>query len=199
MAERSIVICGLPGSGKTTFLAALWHIVFQRENHDSKLKLDSLKDGEHSHLNAIAGRWLRAQEQIHTETSSGKLVTMNLKDGIGRKVRMTFPDLSGESYQQMWEARECDPALASGDPQLRRGRAAVRPRGSDKTTHRRSGSHSADCGVRGTAEADHIGEVASEGRSHGSPARRTTPTVPLQRPPRAGEAGRDLAVGVGQG
>jgi Double-GTPase 1 len=57
-------------------------------------------------------RWLHAKEQIHTEVASGKVVSMNLKDDADRKIRMTFPDLSGESYQEMWEARECDPKLA---------------------------------------------------------------------------------------
>jgi GTPase SAR1 family protein len=109
--DRSIIICGLPASGKTTFLAALWHVVVQRVNPNAKLKFDSLKDGDHAHLNAIARRWQQAKEQIHTETASGKLVSMNLKEADGRKVKMTFPDLSGESYQQMWEARECDEQL----------------------------------------------------------------------------------------
>lgn len=116
---HSIVICGLPGSGKTTFLAALWHVVFQREDPSAKLKFDSLKDGDYRHLNAITRRWQQAKEQIHTEMASGKLVSMNLKGDDGRKVRVTFPDLSGESYQQMWEVRECDVQLAqllgSGD------------------------------------------------------------------------------------
>jgi hypothetical protein len=110
--DRSIVICGLPASGKTTFLAALWHVVFQRANRNAKLKFDSLKDGDHAHLNAITKRWQQAKEQIHTETASGKIVSMRLRDGDGRRVRMTFPDLSGESYQQMWETRECDPQVA---------------------------------------------------------------------------------------
>lgn len=110
--ENSVVICGLPASGKTTFLAALWHIVFERANPNALLKFDSLRDGDHAHLNAIMRRWQQAKEQIHTERSSGKVVSMNLKDGNGRKVRVTFSDLSGESYQQMWEQRECDPQLA---------------------------------------------------------------------------------------
>jgi Double-GTPase 1 len=76
------------------------------------LKFDSLKDGDNTHLNALMRRWQQAKEQIHTETLSGKVVSMNLRDTAGRKVRMTFPDLSGESYQQMWESRECDPQLA---------------------------------------------------------------------------------------
>src|SRR5271166_3161890 len=38
--DRSIVICGLPASGKTTFLAALWHVVFQRADSNAKLKFE---------------------------------------------------------------------------------------------------------------------------------------------------------------
>jgi len=110
--ESSVVICGLPASGKTTYLAALWHVVIERTNPDAVLKFDTLKDGDHAHLQAIARRWRQAKVQIHTETSSGKIVSMKLKDAAGRKVRMTFPDLSGESYQQIWEARECAPELA---------------------------------------------------------------------------------------
>lgn len=112
MTESSVVICGLPASGKTTYLAALWHVVIERTNPDALLKFDTLKDGDHAHLNAITRRWRQAKVQIHTETSSGKIVSMSLKDGADRKVRMTFPDLSGESYQQIWEARECAPELA---------------------------------------------------------------------------------------
>lgn len=111
--SSSVVICGLPGSGKTTFLAALWHVVFDRVNPNACLKFDSLKDGDdYSHLNAIARRWQDAKEQIHTEISSGKVVSMNLRSGDGSRIRLTFPDLSGESYQHMWEQRECTPQLA---------------------------------------------------------------------------------------
>ena len=113
MIEHSVVICGLPGSGKTTFLAALWHVVFERANQSARLKFDSLKRGDYAHLNSLARRWQQAKEQIHTEMSSGKVVSMDLKDGDGRKVRMMFPDLSGEFYQQMWEQRECDRHLAA--------------------------------------------------------------------------------------
>lgn len=111
-SEGSVVICGLPASGKTTFLAALWFVVFDKRDPDGRLKFDSLIGVDHSHLNEIMRRWLQAKEQIHTEVASGKIVSMNLKDGSGRRVRMTFPDLSGESFQQMWEARECAPELA---------------------------------------------------------------------------------------
>lgn len=108
----SVVICGLPASGKTTFLAALWYVVFDKRDPNARLSFETLTGLDHSHLNAIMRRWLEAKEQIHTEVASGKIVSMNLKDHTGRKVRMTFPDLSGESFQEMWETRECDPTLA---------------------------------------------------------------------------------------
>ncbi len=115
MTEKSqgaVVICGLPASGKTTFLAALWYEVFEKRDPNARLSFETLTGLDHSHLNAIMRRWLEAKEQIHTETASGKIVSMNLKDKVGGKVRMTFPDLSGESYQAIWEDRECDPKLA---------------------------------------------------------------------------------------
>jgi hypothetical protein len=110
--QGSVVICGLPASGKTTFLAALWYVVFDKREPNALLKFDSLIGLDHSHLNAIMRRWLLAKEQIHTEVASGKIVSMNLRDRDDRKIRMTFPDLSGESFQEIWETRECDPKLA---------------------------------------------------------------------------------------
>jgi hypothetical protein len=110
-SQGSVVICGLPESGKTTYLAALWYVVSEKRDPNARLKFDSLIGLDHKHLNEIMRRWLQAKEQIHTELASGKIVSMNLKDGADRKVRMTFPDLSGESFQEMWESRECDPGL----------------------------------------------------------------------------------------
>jgi hypothetical protein len=38
---------------------------------------------------------------------------MNLVDDVGASMRLTFPDLSGESYRRMWEERECDASLTA--------------------------------------------------------------------------------------
>ena len=47
MQGLSISIIGLPGSGKTTFLAALWELVNERKV-DKALKLHSIGDNDHS-------------------------------------------------------------------------------------------------------------------------------------------------------
>ena len=109
--QRSIVICGFPESGKTTFLAALWHLVTSR-SETTTLRFESLRDGDFSHLNAIAKRWRDGKKQIRTETSSNQLVSMRLVDDGGSLSHVTFPDLSGESFRQMFEDHECDPNVA---------------------------------------------------------------------------------------
>lgn len=112
MTERSISICGFPESGKTSYLAALWHLITTGAE-PTALRFDSLRNGDATHLNTIATRWRKGLKQIRTETPSNKLVSMNLKNTAGDVLRLTLPDLSGESYRDMFELRECDPLVAS--------------------------------------------------------------------------------------
>lgn len=107
MTEESIVIIGLPESGKTTFLAALWHLVRSREV-ETLLRFGGLRSGEFAHLNAIAGRWCEAKIQDRTSVNGSRLVSMTLTRADGGAVRVTFPDVPGEAYRRMWEERECE-------------------------------------------------------------------------------------------
>ena len=107
MTAEDIVICGLPGSGKTTYLAALWHFLRSQEVK-GRLGFGSLKDGDWSHLNALAKTWEQAKAQERTKYGATHLVSMNAIGVNSESVRITFPDLSGEIYQRMWEERECD-------------------------------------------------------------------------------------------
>ena len=111
MAERSVVIIGLPASGKTTYLAALWHLVTAREIHTT-LRFGDLRVGDFAHLNGIATRWRNAIVQERTSVTGIRLVIMNLLDHTDQAVRVTFPDVPGEAYQGMWENRDCEPEIA---------------------------------------------------------------------------------------
>lgn len=108
--ERPLVIAGFPESGKTTYLAALWSIL--TTGSSSILRFESLGEGDFSHLNAIAKRWLGGFRPFHTEIPGNKVVRMNLFDRDQKQVRLAFPDLSGESYRHMFEERECDTQVA---------------------------------------------------------------------------------------
>lgn len=106
-----VAIIGLPGSGKTTFLAALWHLI--RDTLTQKeLAFDGLSRGNYEHLNALAKRWRAGQIQQRTQVRGMTIVTMNLKDASGRTAEISFPDVPGEDFSRMWEARELDRSMA---------------------------------------------------------------------------------------
>jgi hypothetical protein len=107
--DESIMIAGLPGSGKTTFLAALWHLVTERDEATA-LALGKLIEGDVSHLNAIAAQWRNAK--VQERTPANRRVLMSLEQS-GKPMRLGFPDVSGEVFVRMWEDRDCDPDLVS--------------------------------------------------------------------------------------
>jgi len=111
MADQSVVVIGLPASGKTTFLAALWHLITAREI-ETMLQFGGLGAGDASHLNAIAARWRDAKVQDRTAIAGNRLVSMNLLDGSSTAIRVMFPDMPGEAYRRMWEDRDCEPEIA---------------------------------------------------------------------------------------
>lgn len=106
MPDSSIVIIGLPASGKTTYLAALWHSVTSQEL-ETKLKFGKLTLGNQNHLNTIASRWREARIQDRTAIAGDKIVSMNLVDEGGQTIDITFPDLPGELYQDILSNRDC--------------------------------------------------------------------------------------------
>ncbi|WP_122425544.1 TRAFAC clade GTPase domain-containing protein [Pseudomonas viridiflava] len=102
-----ISIVGLPASGKTTYLAALWHMV-REAGSKTALSFDRLSNGNYEHLNNLAKRWRAGNIQPRTQLSGAKDVSMQLKNGEGQKVEVSFPDLPGEDFSRMWERRDLD-------------------------------------------------------------------------------------------
>lgn len=101
----SISIVGLPGSGKTTFLAALWELVNERRV-TKVLAFDSIGDNDQSYLRKIVGVWRKATEQARTRLTGLSAVKMNLRDHDGNVVEVAMPDAPGEDFRAMWEDRE---------------------------------------------------------------------------------------------
>lgn len=100
---RSLML-GLPGTGKTTFLAALWHVVEAADVGDS-LRLHALH-GDREHLNRIRDAWLECRALERTTVASEQVVTMKLvsPDGDGN-IELVIPDMSGESFRSHLEHR----------------------------------------------------------------------------------------------
>lgn len=106
--EAAVVTVGFPESGKTTFLAALWHQLASADSENTLHLKEVRNTGELPHLNAIAERWRSARQQDRTAITRPRFVDMSLLDGDDIPVRLVFPDIAGEAYRHVWEDRECD-------------------------------------------------------------------------------------------
>jgi hypothetical protein len=92
-----IILIGLPGSGKTTFLAALWHMLEDRSNATS-LTLERLS-GDRTYLNQIADDWRACVQVQRTKLEPEEMVVLHLNgDGLGA-FDLAIPDLSGEAFE----------------------------------------------------------------------------------------------------
>ena len=96
--HRALLI-GLPSSGKTTFLAALWHVIFGQDV-DGALALEVL-DGSVEHLNDLRRRWLRFEVANRTSSNAQEFATIRIKPSGGESItELVVPDLAGESIKQ---------------------------------------------------------------------------------------------------
>lgn len=96
------LLVGLPGTGKTTFLAALWHVVETAEVPEA-LRLVKLH-GSRDHLNKIRKDWLKCRQLDRTVPAAEKTVSMILiEPGQDRTTELFLPDISGESFRRQWE------------------------------------------------------------------------------------------------
>src|SRR4029077_12695255 len=111
-----VLAIGLPEAGKTTFLAALWHVA-EGEEVSGSLRLDRISE-DAKHLNAIKNDWLSFQIVGHTNLGQEKFTSLHLRDEkFGSLGEIIFPDLSGEAFERAWVYRnwtkEYDEAVAS--------------------------------------------------------------------------------------
>jgi hypothetical protein len=104
--ERSILIVGMPSTGKTSFLAALQHYV------ETDLKDKPLNQYKYSpdseYLNKIHNRWLNCHQQSRTiqENEANRKVEMFLEDcNTKERFTLNIPDIAGETFTQHWELR----------------------------------------------------------------------------------------------
>jgi hypothetical protein len=99
------LIIGLPETGKTTFLAALWHVVTSEEVAES-LRLKRLH-GDSKYLNEIRDKWASSLPIGRTIQESEELrISMILKTPDDKATtEITFPDMSGEAFRHLWEER----------------------------------------------------------------------------------------------
>jgi GTPase SAR1 family protein len=103
--DSKFLMLGLRGSGKTTFLAALWHFIESGEI-DDRLSIPSLQP-DRDYLNNARNSWLALKPVGRTSMRSTNNVSLTLVDKkLNAKIDMSLPDLSGESFRLQWVTRK---------------------------------------------------------------------------------------------
>lgn len=102
--DRNVYVVGLPESGKTTYLAALWHLLNATSN-SLCLNLHRLS-GNRSYLNTIVERWRECLPVDRTPRNTHEKMTIELKTVESCQIlSLNIPDLSGESFIEAFGSR----------------------------------------------------------------------------------------------
>lgn len=104
--KNNCVLIGLPKSGKSTFIAALWHIV-ESEEIDNSLKIVSLPE-DREYLSNLRKSWLCCTPIERTLVDFKHKITLNIFDKNDKITEFIFPDVSGEMYNNQFEHRKID-------------------------------------------------------------------------------------------
>jgi double-GTPase-like protein len=103
--DNHFLLIGLPNTGKTSFLAALWYMVGQSGIHCG-LGLEKV-EGDVRYLNQIRDAWAKYKPVPRNKADSEQAVSMWLRNHESGLVgRLSFPDLSGEAFRSQWTRRE---------------------------------------------------------------------------------------------
>lgn len=102
--NHKLLMVGLPGTGKTTFLAAFWHFVGNNDSNALRLKeLPASSD----YLDKISTDWVSCRSPERTKIGVRQIVEMRLEDLENNlTIEVTVPDLSGEMYSSLVKDRQ---------------------------------------------------------------------------------------------
>jgi hypothetical protein len=108
-AHHSMLICGLPNSGKTTFLGALSYLLNSQEI--KTVLTHSGLSAERQHMNLLSKAWLECTPMSRTPTMQNGHIELNLSDQE-KQYSLLFPDLSGETWSALWTSHHCPDDLS---------------------------------------------------------------------------------------
>lgn len=111
MTKIQHMVMGLQSSGKTTFAAALWHLVESREI-DTVLK-KGRHNGDYKYLESISTSWAAGWQVRRTASDEWEFIRINLLHPInGGQIELNFVDLSGETFEKIFVTRAVDERVA---------------------------------------------------------------------------------------
>lgn len=110
--SKSYFILGLPAAGKTSYLSALAYSLQQRKI-ETKLHWHKYS-GNQQYLANLSTTWAAAEPVARTSIANQQnCLSLCLKDYYNNVYNVTFPDLSGETFQKQYTDREIQASLSN--------------------------------------------------------------------------------------
>lgn len=110
-SDTRLLMLGLQGVGKTTYLAALWHQLEAGEL-ETAVTADHLQP-DRTYLNRVRDAWLALKEVPRTSLRAEQNVALHLQTAES-KIEVAFPDPSGEGLARLWGSRRAPSSFVSG-------------------------------------------------------------------------------------
>ena len=109
MSERPrIALLGMPRTGKSTYLGALWALV---QSHLEPSVSEVSFSGDRAYVQALAEQVTRAEEVPRTAIDADDQLAVALRFDPGATADLVIPDTSGESLRLLFEERVWYPRL----------------------------------------------------------------------------------------
>lgn len=106
----TLLVIGVPASGKSTYIGALRHLLVANEV-PAELELTTLADDE-GHLNRLEEEWLSCNIVQRTKSATEGWVKVNVRDrSTNAEAVLIIPDLRGEAFEQPAVIGQCQKDL----------------------------------------------------------------------------------------
>jgi GTPase SAR1 family protein len=104
--DKRCLFMGLPNSGKSTFIGALWHVLVSKEI-DSLYTID-VEPENRAYLNSLRDAWSEFRSPMRTaDIGLSNIITIKVEEKAShRKFDLAFPDASGEYYESQFAFRK---------------------------------------------------------------------------------------------
>lgn len=110
MNNKLNIMVGFPNTGKTTFIAALWEYLKNVQN--KCFELDHFPSNR-EYLEQLVESWLQCEPVARTISGKYEKINFTVKTTNGQCFDIVIPDISGETYNQIFLNREIEKNLFS--------------------------------------------------------------------------------------
>lgn len=109
---KNVLGVGLAASGKSTFIAALWHALTKKES-GCKLRLNKTPPNS-EYLSSLGNKWLDFETLERTIQTGGSTIQIEVEDVDHNLVtQVSIPDLAGESFESIFTDRKMKVELSN--------------------------------------------------------------------------------------